>query len=119
MSTRPRHVVDQLDGQNLDYGVDVPDNWHPFVDEYGVFQEQRNFLMNYNGTPNYPTYHLMNIVKDVTFMSYRPPNTTLRRTSHAMEYAAEVGTLVYIGVQAMPRSEERPWTYGEGSTFSD
>lgn len=112
-------VVDQLAGQNLDYGVDLPDNWYPFVDDHGVFQEQRDFLMVYNDTQNYPTYHLMNMVKDVTFMSYRPPDTTIRRTRHAMEYAAEVGALVYIGVQTVPRSAERPWTYGAGSTFSD
>ncbi len=110
-------VAEELSGQNLTYGVDAVEFWYPYWDERGQFVDRPELLMDYGGSTNYPTMHLMNLVKAVTIMSYhRNPDITIRKTRYAIEYAArpEVGALASIGVQTSP---DRPpaETFGGGT----
>ena len=110
-------VVEELVGRNLQYGVDAVEFWYPYWDERGRFVDRPELLMDYGDSTNYPTMHLMNLVKAVTIMSYhRNPDITIRKTRYAMEYAArpEVGAAVSIGVQTSP---DRPpaETFGGGT----
>lgn len=96
-------VVSELAGQDLSYGVDIPDIWYPFRDRLGQLDARCDLLMDYGGRKDYPAMHLMNMVKAVTIMSYHGDADTIRRkTKYALDYAAEVGTKVYIGVQTSP-----------------
>jgi hypothetical protein len=110
-------VIDAMAGQDLSYGVDVVEFWYPYWDERGRFVDRPELLMDYAGTRNYPTMHLLNMVKAVTIMSYHQnPDITIRKTRYAMEYAAqpEIGAAVYVGVQTSP---DRPAneTFGRGT----
>lgn len=98
-------AVSELTGQDLAYGVDLPDFWHPFVDEFGVYQERAELKINYAGIETYPTYHVLNIVKEATLMSYHAdPDTMKRKTEYALNYAAQldVPASLYIGAQTAP-----------------
>ena len=101
-----RTVVEAIDGQ-MSYGVDIPIRWHPNVNN------PRPALANmqYDGSENYPTYHLMDKVKDVTMMAYtNNGDRIIRWTEKAVEYAAspEVNARVYVGVQTAPPCVTRP-----------
>jgi hypothetical protein len=100
-------VLEELQGRDLDYGADVVDFWHPYYscrdwEDPRCFVDRLELRMVYNNTENYPTMHLLNLVKNVTIMSYHDADQMIRKTRYAMNYAAmpEIGALVYVGVKA-------------------
>lgn len=102
-------VVDALAGKNVSHGVDIPFFWHPYVNEFGELDLREDLLMDYGGRRDYPTYHLMDMVKEIAIMAYRRnPATTIRWTEFAIDHAAqtEVQACVYVGVQTSPPEPE-------------
>ena len=72
--------------------------------------------MDYNGTRDYPTMHLLNLAKAVTIMSYHDSDQIIRKTRYPISYAAapEVGTLVYASFDCL-----LGYSYFRYSTYHD
>ncbi len=100
-------ALEELQGQDLGYGVDVVDFWHPYYScrDWGdprCFVDRPELWMVYRDAENYPTMHLLNLVKNVTIMSYHDADQVIRKTRYPMAYAAmpDVGAQVYVGLKA-------------------
>src|SRR5713101_7118493 len=89
-------VLEKLQGEDLAYGADVVDFWQPYYrccdwEDPRCFVDRPELLMVYNGVQDYQTMHLLNLVKNVTIMSYHDADQTIRKTRYPMNHAAMPG----------------------------
>jgi hypothetical protein len=101
-------VVAMLDGEDLGYGIDIGPGWHGF-------ETEPNLLMEFNGRTDYPTMHLLDMVKSAVLMVYlNRADRLIAKDGPVVEYANrdDVAARVFLGVQTCPG---RDGTFGDGT----
>ncbi len=90
------------------YSMDIGPGWHGF-------EPSPNLWMEFDGQFNYPTMHLLNMVKTAALLVYlNDPARIINKDRPVVEYANQptVNASVYLGVQTCPGREG---TFGAGT----
>lgn len=103
-----KDLVAALTPGNVTYGIDIGPGWHGF-------EPQPNLWMAFDGQNNYPTMHLLNMVKQANLMVYlNDAARIIDKDRPVIEYAngPGVNASVRLGVQTCPG---RDGTFGGGT----
>jgi hypothetical protein len=90
------------------YSMDIGPGWHGF-------EPSPNLWMEFNGLFNYPTMHLLNMVKTAALLVYlNDAARIINKDQSVVEYADRptVNASVYLGVQTC---RGREGTFGDGT----